>query len=475
MAVTPRNSTSASKAPATFAPATTGPYTLANAQAQGYTGGGSSDWSRTISATIIPEAPVYSFIGWSTPNQMATANSATANYNSTYWGKTPWLYTTTTQNGVTKTTSPSLNLSPVQKTQVGNVLGSFQSALASSKWDRASYNASINYDGMNKRRRKAADNFFERNSKTKKDKKDGEVVDPYAIITNRATAITEENKKQQKLLDQQAADAASEAMAVQEETQRNIDEQSGLISTERDTTISEQETLAKNAEDNRLNQLRGNIMTRLAQRGVDISRLSPEQITALSGEEWAKAFMDVTEIKDKKTKAIESVRQSALSKLNELRDKKSINQTTYTSRINEINSKTAAAKLQADKEFSANVFSLSQTKEQQSRADALARVTAAQNYLASNGVSGPVAANVIANLSARGLPDTTIQSIARDPKVIDYLKKVEESNLAQVQLDNQLKQGKLSIDEYDSQTRRIAANRPRSAGWFTIDVSTLGN
>lgn len=74
-------------------------------------------------------------------------------------------------------------------------------------------------------------------------------------------------------------------MAVQAETQRNIDEQSGLISTERDTTISEQESLAKNAEDNRLNQLRGNIMTRLAQRGVDISRLSPEQITALSGEE----------------------------------------------------------------------------------------------------------------------------------------------------------------------------------------------
>lgn len=174
--------------------------------------------------------------------------------------------------------------------------------------------------------------------------------------------------------------------------------------------------------------------------------------------------MDVTEIKDKKTKAIESVRQSALSKLNELRDKKSINQTTYTSRVNEINSKTAAAKLQADKELSANVFSLSQTKEQQSRADALARVTAAQNYLASNGVSGPVAANVIANLSARGLPDTTIQSIARDPKVIDYLKKVEASNLAQAQLDNQLKQGKLSVDEYDSQTRRIAANRPRSAG-----------
>lgn len=135
---------------------------------------------------------------------------------------------------------------------------------------------------MNATRKKLADKYFDRNSKSKKGNEEEEVVDPYAVITARDKAITEENKKQQELLDQQAKDAATEALAVQAETQRNIDEQSGLISTERDTTISEQESLAKNAEDNRLNQLRGNIMTRLAQRGVDISRLSPEQITALS-------------------------------------------------------------------------------------------------------------------------------------------------------------------------------------------------
>lgn len=359
---------------------------------------------------------------------------------------------------------------------MGNVVGAFKSALVSSKGDRASYNASINYDGMNERRKKVADNYFDKNSKEKKE--EDLVVDPYAVLTDREKAIAEENKKQQELLDQQKKDAAAEALANQQETQRNIDEQSGLISTERDTTISEQEALAKNAEDNRLNQLRGNIMTRLAQRGVDISKLSPEQITALSGEEGAKAFMDVADIKDKKVKAIESVRQSALSKLNELRDKKSINQSAYTSRVNEINSKTAAAKLQADKEFSANVFSIAQTKDQQTRADALARVNAAQTYLTAAGVSGSTAANVIANLSSRGLPDATIQSIAKDPKVIEYLKKVEASNLAQAALDNQLKLGKLSLEQYKAETGRISANRPRSAGSFTIDVnpaSSLGN
>lgn len=91
--------------------------------------------------------------------------------------------------------------------------------------------------------------------------------------------------------------------------------------------------------------------------------------------------MDVTDIKDRKTKAIESVRQSALSALNVLRDKKSINQTTYNSRVNEITSKTAAAKLQAEKEFGTNVFALTQTREQQSRSDSLARVNSAMTIL----------------------------------------------------------------------------------------------
>lgn len=174
--------------------------------------------------------------------------------------------------------------------------------------------------------------------------------------------------------------------------------------------------------------------------------------------------MDVSDIKDKKVRAIEAVRQSALTKLNELRDKKSINQTAYTSRVNEINSKTAAAKLQADKEFSANVFSLSQTKEQQSRADALARVNAAQTYLTAAGVSGSTAANVIANLSAKGLPDATIQSIAKDPKVIAYLKEVEAANLAKVQREAQLALKKDAREDFKAETGRISANRPRSSG-----------
>lgn len=317
---------------------------------------------------------------------------------------------------------------------------------------------------MNTNRKRVADNYFNRNSKVTGIKEE-DVYDPYKGLSDREKAIKIENDKQQALLDQQAKDAAEEAIRNKEEVQANIDEQSGLITSEQNKTLAEQESLAQTSESNRLNQLRGNIISRLAQRGVDISRLSPEQITALSGEEGSKAFMDVADIKDRKTKTIEAVRQNALAKLNELRDKKSLNQTAYTSRVNEINSKTAAAKLQAEKEFGANVFSLTQTKEQQSRADALARVNAATTYLSANGISGPTAAAAIASVEKQtGYGPEQVFQIAKSPQFIAQLKAIEAANLAQKNIDNALKQGKLTIDQYKAETARIAANRPRAAG-----------
>lgn len=379
------------------------------------------------------------------------------------------------QSNKTQPKVPSLNLSPKQNIQVWNVLSDFRNAISASKGDRASYNSSINYDGLSANRKKLADNYFNQDEKKRKSL----TPTPYdenPLITDRQKQIDEENKKQQDLLDQQKQDMLDTEMRNKDITDNPIDVATTETTSERDKTIAEQEQMAQSAESNRLNQLRGNIMSRLAQRGVDISRLSPEQITALSGEEGSKAFMDVADIKDRKTKTIESVRQSALAKLNELRDKKSLNQTAYNSRVNEINSKTAAAKLQADKEFGANVFALSQTKEQQSRSDALARVNAAQQYLTAIGVSGPTATKVISSLSTKGLPDETIKAIASNPAVGEYLKQVEAASLAQKNIDNALKQGKLTIDQYKAETGRISANRPRSAGgWLGAAITALIN
>ena len=330
------------------------------------------------------------------------------------------------------------------------------------------YNSSINYDGMNANRKRIADNLFDRNNLPKKEEVP---YDENPINTAEKLRQTEENKKQQELLDQQSKDATTENNSNKLVNDSTVDQASNSITTERDKTLAEQETLAKSGESNRLNQMIGNIMTRLAQGGVDISRLSPEQITALSGEEGSKAFMDVADIKDRKTKTIESVRQSALSKLNELRDKKSLNQTNYNSRVNEINSKTAAAKLQAEKEFGTNVFALSQTREQQSRSDALARVNAAQTYLTAAGVSGPVAANAIANLTSRGLPDATIKSIAQSPAFIKQLKDLQEANLAAAQRaaaiaisDAEAKTTTANARATSANAAVTNANRPRSAG-----------
>lgn len=374
------------------------------------------------------------------------------------WGNTGSTSTNKINTPISQTQPLNLDLSPKQKVQVGNIASSFTNALNSSKGDRSAYNSSINYDNMNANRKRVADNYFNRNS----GKKEETPYDENPAITAEKLRQAEIARKQQELLDQQRADQLAADKSVMDANDARYNQEEGDTTAERDKTITEQEALAQTSESNRFNQLRWNIMSRLAQRGVDISRLSPEQITALSGEEGSKAFMDVADIKDRKTKTIEAVRQNALTKLNELRDKKSLNQTAYTSRVNEINSKTAAAKLQAEKEFGANVFSLTQTKEQQSRADALARVNAATTYLSANGISGPTAAAAIASVEKQtGYGPDQVFQIAKSPQFIAQLKAIEAANLAQKNIDNALKQGKLTIDQYDAETKRIAANRPR--------------
>ncbi len=102
------------------------------------------------------------------------------------------------------------------------------------------------------------------------------------MYENRMDVETEEAKETRKTLEKQKEEmtaAEKEALA-----QENLYADTAISEeiSNRDTFISEQEKLAADTEANRLNQVRGNIMQVLAARGVDISKLSPEQIVALS-------------------------------------------------------------------------------------------------------------------------------------------------------------------------------------------------
>lgn len=213
---------------------------------------------------------------------------------------------------------------------------------------------------------------------------------------------TEEAKKTRETLEKQKEEmTAAEKKSLDETIFNDIDPAISQTESERDTFIAEQEKLAADTESNRLNQVRGNIMQVLAARGVDISKLSPEQIVALSGEQGAKAFMDITDIREKTKSNIKQARDNALARLNDLRQRKAISKSAYERNVANINSQAETAKLNADRNASAQIFALTQTKTEQGRTDATQRVNAVTNMASMLGLSGSQIAPILNLINTR--------------------------------------------------------------------------
>ena len=274
-----------------------------------------------------------------------------------------------TINGVKKTYVPRVNTK------------SFTDSLGKSR-SRAEYNVGINYDELDEQSKKIADRYYTAAEKA------GKLLPPKDIYEERMDVETEEAKKTRETLEKQKEEmtmAEKEALA-----QENmfVDTQTTDVTNERDAFIAEQEKLATDTESNRLNQVRGNIMQVLAARGVDISKLSPEQIVALSGEQGAKAFMDITEVRERTKGNIKQARDTALARLNDLRQRKAISTSAYERNVANINSQAETAQLNADRNASAQIFALTQTKTEQGRTDATQRANAVTNMASMLGLSG---------------------------------------------------------------------------------------
>jgi hypothetical protein len=199
------------------------------------------------------------------------------------------------------------------------------------------------------------------------------------MYEERMDVETEEAKETRETLEKQKEEMTEAEKQALAQENMFIDTQTADVTNERDTFIAEQEALARDTETNRLNQVRGNIMQVLAARGVDISKLSPEQIVALSGEQGAKAFMDITDVREKTKSNIKQARDTALARLNDLRQRKAISTSAYERNVANINSQAETAQLNADRNASAQIFALTQTKTEQGRTDATQRANAVTN------------------------------------------------------------------------------------------------
>jgi len=272
----------------------------------------------------------------------------------------------------------------------------------------------------------------------------------------------------------QAEQDAAEQIRVADENKRLAND----FATEQEQTYngalatfeSDQKNLLKEYEGNRLNQVQGDLRQVLISRGVDISKVTPEQLIALSGTVGANAFGDISAAKTKATNAIDQARQTALAKISQLKANKVLNDTQYNTAIADINSKTAAQKNNLDLKLAELKFGINTNKAAETKTD---QQNAVQNILSTAqaiGVTGSqlgIVQKFIAN--AKTTPDalnaflTELQN--QDSSLYTTIKSKETAAQKQAQFEAQLKQYEAETDRIKAEAAVTSANRPRSSGW----------
>lgn len=244
------------------------------------------------------------------------------------------------------------------------------------------------------------------------------------------------------------------------------------------TFEADQKNLLKEYEGNRLNQVQGDLRQVLISRGVDISKVTPEQLIALSGTVGANAFGDISAAKTKATNAIDQARQTALAKISQLKANKVLNDTQYNTAIADINSKTAAQKNNLDLKLAELKFGINTNKAAETKTD---QQNAVQNILSTAqaiGVTGSqlgIVQKFIAN--AKTTPDalnaflTELQN--QDSSLYTTIKSKETAAQKQAQFEAQLKQYEAETDRIKAEASMTSANRPRSSGWSSWSTTKV--
>lgn len=125
---------------------------------------------------------------------------------------------------------------------------------------------------------------------------------------------------------------------------------------------AEQNKLFSEWESTQLNQVRSQIYQALAARGIDISKLPPEQLIALSGEVGTKAFSNIYQMKEWVKNKILAASRDKVSRLNDLRSKKTINESEYNEAIQAVNSQANLQRNQIDSTFAKSILGVQASK-----------------------------------------------------------------------------------------------------------------
>ena len=353
-----------------------------------------------------------------------------------------------------------LNDTKTPKTNVGRITSDALGALRDSKWDRASFDTSINYAGLTDEEKKKADMLFNNFSTSLKKQEEKRMKDPTYAYTKTLTewekATLEQNKKDTK-----------EELEAKKQSKEKLDtfvsSENAIEENAFNTFETTQNDLLRNYEGNRLNQVQGNLRRALLNRWVDVSKIPQEQLIALSGEIGAQAFSDISAAKERAVNAIETARQNKIAKVRQLNAQKVLSDQQYEEAVADINSKSAALDTNTKLKFAETVFWLQTTKEAQDKTE---KQNAVQNALSTaqalwvKGSQFGVVSDYLNKATSADAINTMVSSL-NDPASPLYtiLKSNEDAASKAAQFENQIKL-------MEAQAKLISASKSDSSGWW---------
>lgn len=194
----------------------------------------------------------------------------------------------------------------------------------------------------------------------------------------------------------------------------------------------EQNKLMAEWEGSRLNNVRSQIYQSLAARGIDISKVPPEQLIALSGQVWVEAFNDIYRMKENVKNKILAASRDKVSRLNDLKSKKTINDTEYNKALQTVESNANLKVRELDSKFAENILGVTAKSLDQEKADQNANTAALSSIAQAYGLSGEQAGL----LAKFNVPGKTAAEITQD-----FLKAVANpgSDVAKALAENRVK------------------------------------
>ena len=355
---------------------------------------------------------------------------------------------------VSSPTPPVIKSKIAPKVQVGRLVSDFQGTLKDSTGDRTKYESDINYNALSDKEKKVADNVFARSETKRKAQVEKDVKDPYKVYEKTTADLTTEIKNQADADKKAAEEAIAKNKAY---TDSFVSEETTAEESAFNTFQTTQNDLLKGYEGNRLNQVQGDLRRALLARGVDISKIPPEQLIALSGTIGAQAFSDISAAKEKATTAIETARQNKVAKVRQLKAQKLLSDSQYEQTLADINSKTASLKNNLDLKFAETVFGLGTQQRTEAKTD---KQNAIQNAIATAqglGIKGSQFGVVteFLNKATSAESISAMVSALNDPNSAIYtiLKSNEDAAKKAAQFENQIKL-------MEAQAKLKAASRP---------------